>query len=218
MVVTDADPAPNRSGQPRRRYESPLRARRAEETRDSLVRVATELFTSRGWSGTGMREVAREAGVALETLYSHYASKRKLFEAVVDRAAVGDAEPVAVAQRSSFLAMGRGRRPDRIAAAAAVVAQINERTAPFARLLREAAASDAELAEILQETRARQFSDVRAGVALILKRTPTEEEARGVWAIVSPEVYLLLVVETGWSLERYEQWLSATLARVLPRA
>ena len=106
-------PAPSR-----RRYDSPLRAKRAEETRANLVSTATELFTTKGWAGTGMRDVARGAGVAVETLYSHYSSKRKLFDAVVDQAVVGDDAPVAVADRPEFLAIGRGTRAERIAAAA----------------------------------------------------------------------------------------------------
>jgi len=202
----------------RRRYASPLRAKQAAETKTTLLRAATELFTTKGWANTGMRDVARGAGVAVETLYSHYSSKRTLFDAVVDHAVVGDDEPVAVAERTEFLAMGRGRRPDRIAAAAAVTAGIHGRTAPFAKLIREAAATDGEIAELLRATRERQRQDVGAGVGLILGRPPTDAERDGAWAIVSPEVYLLLVQESGWSMEQYETWLSTTLASVLPRS
>ncbi|MGD9752285.1 MAG: TetR/AcrR family transcriptional regulator [Acidimicrobiia bacterium] len=200
-----------------RRYRSPLRERRAVETKAALVRAATESFIAHGWAATGMRDVARAAGVAVETLYSHYPSKRALLDAVVDHAAAGDDAPLAVAERSEFQAMGRGRRADRVAAAAAVVAAINARTAPFARLIREAAVGDQEIAGVLAATRERQRADVAAGVGLILGRPPTDAERDGVWALVSPEVFLLLVHETGWSVGAYEQWLAETLARVLPR-
>jgi len=202
----------------RRRYASPLRAKQAEETKATLLRAATELFTTKGWANTGMRDVARGAGVAVETLYSHYSSKRVLFDAVVDHAVVGDDEPVAVAERPEFLAMGRGRRSDRIAAAAAVTASIHDRTAPFAKLIREAATTDEQIAEVLRATRERQRRDVEAGMELILGRPPTPAERDGAWAILSPEVHLLLVQESGWSLEQYESWLSTTLASVLPRS
>lgn len=202
----------------RRRYDSPLRARQAEETKASLLRTATELFTTKGWANTGMREVARGAGVAVETLYSHYSSKRKLLDAVVDHAVVGDDEPVPVAKRPEFLAMGRGRRSERIAAAAAVAAGVHRRTGPFAKLIREAATNDEEIAEVLRSTRERQRQDIGAGLALILGRAPTDAERDGAWAILSPEVYLLLVQESGWSLDQYETWMSTTLASVLPRS
>lgn len=203
---------------PRRRYDSSLRASRAEETKATIVSAATALFTSKGWANTGMREVARDAGVAVETLYSHYSSKRKLLDAVVDQAVVGDDEPLAVAERPEFLAMGRGRRADRLAAAASLLASVHERTAPFAKLVREAATTDEEVAGLLGATRERQRKDVTAGLELIVERPPSEDERDGAWAIVSPEVYLLLVEESGWSLDRYRRWLSETLSRVLPRA
>jgi AcrR family transcriptional regulator len=210
--------SPARAASPPRRYASPLRARQAEETKAAILATATEMFTTKGWASTGMRDVAREAGVAVETLYSHYSSKRRLLDAVVDHAVVGDDEPVAVADRPEFLAMGRGRRADRIAAAVSIVAAIHDRTAAFAKLIREAATTDEEFAEVLRATRERQRSDVDAGLALILGRRPTADERDGAWAIVSPEIYLLLVQETGWSLDQYRRWMSETLARVLPRA
>jgi AcrR family transcriptional regulator len=203
---------------PRRRYASPLRAKRAEETKASLLSAATELFIAHGWASTGMRDVAREAGVAVETLYSHYSSKRKLLDAVVDHAVVGDDAPIAVAQRPEFVALGKGRRADRLAAAASLAAAIHGRTGPFAKLIREAAATDAEIAELLRATRERQREDVEAGLELVLGRRPSDDERDGAWAILSPEVYLLLVEESGWSLDQYERWMSETLARVLPRA
>jgi hypothetical protein len=140
-----------------------------------------------------------------------------LLDAVVDQAAAGDDAPVAVAERSEFRAMGRGRRADRIAAAAAFVAAVNARTAPFARLIRDAAVGDPEIAGVLRATRERQRADVATGVGLILGRPPTDAERDGVWALVSPEVFLLLVHETGWSVEDYERWLAGTLARILAR-
>lgn len=202
----------------RRRYDSPLREKRAAETRSAVLDAATALFTTKGWGNTGMRDVAAEAGVAVETLYSHFPSKKALLRAVGDHAVTGDDEPVALAARSEFRAMGKGRRAQRIEAAAALVADVNRRTIPFAKLLREAAPVDTEIAESLRETRERQRLDVAAGVALVIGRAPSDEERDGVWAIVSPEVYLLLVEESGWTLDRYRGWLSTALAGVLPRS
>lgn len=165
-----------------------------------------------------MRDVAQRAGVALETLYSHFSSKRALFDAVIDRAVVGDDARVAVADRAEFAALGRGRRVERIAAAAALLSDIHRRTAPFARLVREAATSEAEIAQVLAATRERQRQDVEAGLALILGRPPTARERDGVWALMSPEVYLLLIDGSGWSIDEYRTWVADTLSSVLPRS
>lgn len=203
--------------QVRRAYESPLRSKRAEETRATLISTATELFTTSGWTATGMREIARESGVAVETLYKHFPSKRKLLDAVIDQAAAGDAAPTPVADRPEFLSMGHGPRAERIAAAGAVVSAINDRTSRVATLIREAAATDVEIAEVLRETRERQRADVATALELILGRPPTPFERDGAWAIVSPELYLLLTGASGWSIDEYEHWVSVTLDALLPK-
>ena len=200
----------------RRQYRSPLRAQRAEETRTALIAAATRSFTERGWFGTGMREVAADAGVSTETLYSHFSSKRRLLDAVIDIAVVGDDRPLAVAERPEFAAMAQGSRSERISAAAQLIAVIHARTAAFAKVIREAASSDAQIAEVLRATRERQRRDVGAGIELILERQPTAAERDGVWAMVSPELYLLLVEESDWTPEQYEAWMAETLERVLP--
>jgi AcrR family transcriptional regulator len=183
-----------------------------------VVQAAQSLFAANGWAATGMREVAANADVALETVYSHFSSKRGLLRAVADAAVVGDDAPVPLAERPEFLAMGHGRRSARVGAAAQLLTTVHLRTAAVAKLLRQAASADDEIAEMLQSTRDRQRRDVATALELILGRPPTAAERDGVWAIVSPEVYFLLVEESGWTPEHYEAWVAATLERVIPRS
>jgi AcrR family transcriptional regulator len=178
--------------------------------------AAAELFTTRGWAATGMRDVAAAAGVAIETLYSYFPSKRALLQAVIDVAVVGDSRSLAVADRDEFAALGRGRRSERIAAAAALARAVNERTAGYATVLREAAPGDEQIADLLKATRARQRQDIEAGITLLIGRPPTEAETDEVWALLSPEVYLLLVNEAGWTPAAYQNWVATTLDRVVP--
>lgn len=202
----------------RRGYRSQLREQQAAQTRRAVVDAARELFVANGWAATGMREVAAAAGVAIETVYSHFSSKRGLLRAVVDVAAVGDDTPVALAERPEFMAMGRGRRPARVAAAAALLLAVHVRTAAVAKLLREAAPTDDEIAEMLQATRERQRLDVGTALELITGRVPTRSECDGVWAVASSEVFLLLVEESGWSPKEYEAWINDALDRLIPRS
>lgn len=201
-----------------RRYDSPIRARRAQETRDAVMAAAAELFTTNGWKATGMRDVAKAAGVATETVYSHFSSKRVLLQSVIDVAVGGDAQPVAVAQRDEFAALGQGERAERIAGAAALIRGINERTAAYSQVIREAAPGDLAIAEVLDATRARQRQDVEAGLALLIGRAPTAAETDETWALLSPELYLLLVHTTGWTPDAYEAWMATLLERTLPQA
>ncbi len=49
---------------------------------DRLMSIAAETFARHGFTGVGMRELSRECGVSLPTLYYYFGSKEKLFEAV----------------------------------------------------------------------------------------------------------------------------------------
>jgi AcrR family transcriptional regulator len=211
-----ADHAEDAEVAPRRRYRSPLRDQQAQQTRAALLAAATRLFTTRGWAATGMRDIAREAGVATETLYAHFSSKARLLQRVIDIAVVGDEAAVRLADRPEFAALGQGSRSERIAAAARLVTGVNVRTAGFAKVLRQAAPTDDAMAESLEATRERQRRDVAAGVELVIGRRPTAVERDGVWALLSPEVYLLLVEASGWSPEQYEAWVAEALGCVIP--
>lgn len=202
----------------RRSYRSRLREQQTADTRRAVIEAAQRLFIANGWAATGMREVAAAAGVALETVYSHFSSKRGLLRAVADIAVVGDDEPMPLAERPEFVAIGRGRRPARLRAAAELLAAVHTRTAAVAKLLREAAPGDSEIAELLQATRDRQRRDVATALELIIGRAPTPPERDGVWAVVSPEVYLLLVEESEWATEQYQTWITATLDGLIPRS
>lgn len=200
----------------RRRYRSELREHQADQTARAVIEAARDLFVANGWAGTGMREVASKAGVATETVYSRFSSKLGLLRAVIDVAAVGDDAPERLAQRPEFQAMGVGARSERVAAGARMLTQIQQRTAPIAKLLRDGARADDVIAEMLDATRERQRLDVTAAFELIVGRPPTAVERDGWWAIVSPEIYLLLVDGSGWTPEEYEAWIAVTSERVLP--
>src|SRR5690349_24448195 len=90
---------------PKRRYSSSLRARQAADTKAQVLSAAAELFEESGWSGTTVAAIAKRAGVAVETVYSGFGSKKHLLRAVLDFAVVGDAEPVPLVEREVFTAL-----------------------------------------------------------------------------------------------------------------
>jgi AcrR family transcriptional regulator len=184
-----------------------LREQRAAETRSAILGAARRLFMTKGWIGTGMRDVAAEAGVATETLYDHFSSKRVLLQAVVD-----------IAERPRFTALGRGDHAERVRAAARLLAGTYVDRATLAKVAREAAAGDTEIAGMLRAEREGQRQDVAGALTMIIGREPTAGERDGIWALTSPEVYLLLVEDSGWNPARYETWMAETLERVIPRS
>jgi hypothetical protein len=149
-------------------------------------------------------------------VYSHFSSKTGLLQQAIDIAVVGDDAAVAMAERPEFTAIGNGSRAHRIAMAAAVTADVHARTGRFARVLREAALTDESIAQLLRSTRERQRLDISAGAELLMDRPPTVLELDGLWATLSPEMYLLLVEDSGWTLEQYRAWVARMLEHQIP--
>jgi AcrR family transcriptional regulator len=198
-----------------RRYSSKRREQQAAETREAVLAAAAELFGERGWAATGMRDVARRAGVAVETVYANFRSKGDLLTAAVDVGVVGDDAPVALADRPEFAALAVGDRTQRVAAAARLIVGIQRRTAGVHHALREAAASDATLAARLRDDEERRRSSVEQGRALVAGRAVSARERDGLWAVLSMEVYRLLTEQAGWTDKQYEAWVADVVLRLV---
>jgi AcrR family transcriptional regulator len=61
------------------------KAEQADATRNTLVGVARQLFTERGFAATSTTEIADRAGVTRGALYHHFAAKEDLFRAVFEQ-------------------------------------------------------------------------------------------------------------------------------------
>jgi AcrR family transcriptional regulator len=57
----------------------------ARATREALIEAALELFTQKGYAGVGTEEIVARANVTRGALYHHFADKRDLFRAVVEK-------------------------------------------------------------------------------------------------------------------------------------
>ncbi|MGL5834402.1 MAG: TetR/AcrR family transcriptional regulator [Waterburya sp.] len=55
------------------------------DTKERILVIAERLFAERGFAGTTLRNVVREAGVNLAAVHYHFGSKEELFRAVVQR-------------------------------------------------------------------------------------------------------------------------------------
>jgi AcrR family transcriptional regulator len=53
--------------------------------RDRLLATATELFTTRGYAATSVREIVEGAGVTKPILYHHFGSKEGIFQALIQK-------------------------------------------------------------------------------------------------------------------------------------
>ena len=55
------------------------------DTREKILLESMRLFAVHGFEATSVRAIAKEVGVANSALYRHFASKREIFDAIVDR-------------------------------------------------------------------------------------------------------------------------------------
>jgi AcrR family transcriptional regulator len=71
-----------------RRYDSPVRRRRAAETRERILTSGAEVlhgFPTWNWAALTVRTVAERAGVTERTVYRYFATERELRDAVLAR-------------------------------------------------------------------------------------------------------------------------------------
>jgi AcrR family transcriptional regulator len=199
--------ATTNKGEPGSRYHSPLRAKQATQTRQAIVSAAIVLFSDRGWTATTLPMVAAEAGTSVDTIYATFRTKSALMIAAVDVAIVGDDEEDAMVDRPDFALFAKGKRVERIRTGVGFTVGIYERSVPMLKALQEAAASDdaarARLAQYDEDRR----NVIAAGLALILGRAAPDELVDAMWALASPEVFIMLTERRNWSIARTEEWL-----------
>ena len=204
----------------RRAYTSEKRRAQARQTRRSILAAAHELFVDSGYAGTSLQAVAEHAGVAVQTVYAVFGSKRELLRQLIESTITGDDEPGPIAERSEAQAVGA--EPDarrRAELDAALSRSIIERVAPIARVATEAAASDPELAEMFEAVKAVRRQEMTSAATVLAGpqglRVPPEEAAATLYVLYSPQVADMLMGDYRWPPERYERWLARMLLQTI---
>lgn len=209
---------------PRRAYRSTRRAEQAAQTRRDIVMAAGQLFRDRGYSAVTMPVIAQEAGVGVETIYRAFGSKAGLFKAVIDAAVAGGTSraEVPVEERPAIRAVIDEPDPPRqVERYASTQPGIHRRSGPLLRALSGAAATDPELRALWDEIESSRLMGQGRFVGMLAERRALRpglsvEDARdGLWTLCSLAVYDMLVGTRGWSAERYQAWLTESLAALL---
>ena len=198
----------------KRRYSSGRRDEQARETRLRIIRAARELFVTKGYGRTTLVEIAREAGVAVETVYAAFGNKATLLRQTWDVEFRGDEVDVPLFDRAQMQAILD--EPDlaaRIRKHAAFVTATNRRVGPLTAALEGAAASEPAAAEMLAMFGARRLDRATRyakAAAATGRLGVSQAECRDVlFATMDGRLWRSLVVERGWSDERYADWLGS---------
>ena len=198
----------------KRRYTSTRRDEQARETRLRIIRSARELFVTKGYGRTTLVEIAQEAAVAVETVYAAFGNKATLLRQTWDVDFRGDDEDVPLFDRAEMQAILDERDlATRIRGHAAFVTATNRRTGPLTAALEGAAASEPAAAEMLLEFGARRLDRATRyakAAAATGRLAVSQTECRDVlFAMMDGTLWRRLVIERGWSDERYADWLGS---------
>jgi AcrR family transcriptional regulator len=205
-----------------RRYHSPRRLEQAVATRRAVLDAARDLFVDKGYLATTVADVARQARVAVDTVYATVGRKPALLREVVETAISGTDRAVPAEQRD-YVARARAAPTLRgkIEAYVAGLVEIQPRLAPVYLALRDAATTDADSAALWSEISGRRAANMRR-FAADLRATgelrpdlSDDQVADIVWSMNGPEYWTLLVVDRGWQPDRFGALLVDTWIRLL---
>jgi AcrR family transcriptional regulator len=201
------------------------RQARTRLARAAVIEAARGLFLDRGYAATTIEAISDLSDVPVATVYRLFSSKLGILKGLLEKSVAGDDESVPLADRPYVQAILADPDPRKqLAGFAGITRGIMSRVEPVHRMLVSAAGSDPDAAALLA-AQARHRQQGQAQIARHLARAgalrPTLRERHAadiIHALMSPEVYRLLVCERGWQPERYEEWLRDTLIdQLIPR-
>jgi AcrR family transcriptional regulator len=190
------------------------RQRQAQATREAVAGAARRLFMEQGYIATTIEAISEAAEIPVPTIYSAFGNKpaileeaRRLWIAETDvenlhRRALATPE----VQKRLRLAAHWTRRQFELGYDLISIYQEAARADPrVAAIWRQVMLRrEAAVSELLESLRGRLRSGLKLRLALDLYVS---------WTL--PEVYRTLVLERGWSPNRYENWLAELLIREL---
>ena len=191
-----------------RPYNSPVRARQAEATRQAILAAARRLFAETGYQAATVDSIAALAEVAVPTVYATFRSKQGILTALVARA-VGDPGIRRIAAEAEA-AIDPERR---LRLAARVMRLALESEAELLQVLWQAGSGNPELLQAWRQMHANRRRRLAEVFAPILP-AGSDRFLDLAWAYSSPELFRLLGQERGWTAERFEDWLADELVKL----
>jgi AcrR family transcriptional regulator len=206
----------------KRTYDNSTRLEQSNETRQAIFDAARFELLERGYRASTVANIARRAGVHVDTVYALVGRKPVLLRELIEHAISGTNEPIP-AERRDYVAAIRAE-PDprgKLAIYARATREVQARLAPLLVALRDASTTEPEARAVWEEISERRATNMRElvkelkSVGGIRAGLSIAEAADTIWVTNSAEVYVLLTAERGWTPDRYERWLLDTWSRLL---
>lgn len=206
----------------RRHYDSASRSEAARTTRESILNAARAIFLEKGYAAATMPAIAMAAGTALDTVYAAVGKKPALFRLLLEMAISGSDRALPAEERDYVRAIRAETDAARkLRLYSAALGRIQPRLAPLIRVLQGAASLDSELDALWRAISQRRAANMRllakdlAATGRLRSGLAESKVADIIWSMNSPEFYLLLVGQRGWSPEEYERWLGDAWIQLL---
>lgn len=206
----------------RRQYDATGRRAKSEATRQRILDAALALLTEQGYGASTMAALAAAADVHVDTVYALVGRKPDIVRELIERALSGTDRPVPAEDRPYVEQIRAASDAEaKLAIYAGATREMLARLAPLFVALRDACGTDPAARQLWGH-----FSDRRARNMRVFVRDLADagglrpglgldEAADTVWATNSPELYVMLTQERGWTPQRYEAWLHTTWSRLL---
>jgi AcrR family transcriptional regulator len=209
---------------PRRTYDSSGRRLQAQRTRESIMEAARRLFLAEGYAATTVAAIAKASNVSVETVYKAFGGKPGLVRAIAERGLEGSGA-IPAERRSDAMRTGENDARTILENWGTFTTEVAPLSAPIYLLVRTAAASDAEMAVLLETFDRARLARMEHNARDLLERGllrqgVTLQQARDtLWVYSSPELYDLLVIRQGWPLESYGRFVAGgMIGALLPEA
>ena len=206
----------------RRSYDIAQRRLQSVASRQRIVDEARKLFLVHGYRTTTIADIASAAGVNPDTVYRLVGRKPMVLRELIEQALSGTDHAVAGADRSHVRAMATEPDPVvKLEIYAAAMRETHGRMAPLFIALRDASSTEPEAEQVWKEIGERRAVNMRKLVRDVRSAKPvryatsTAEAGDTVWALNSPELYVMLTVERGWTPRQYERWLARSLRQAV---
>ena len=197
------------------------RAVQAADTRAHIISVAGSLFLQHGYVVTTIEAIARESGVALQTIYNSVGNKAAMLSAVLDAAASGPDSPMSVLELMRKRTADAADLDSRVTVLADWFVDVHHRIGPVMDVIAQAAAVD-PVVEKLQKDRSLQRLERYAEAAAAARARggltsgmSDADAAAAIWSLGHPQGYRTLRSDAGWSVPAYRDWLRRSLSAML---
>ncbi|CAM5280142.1 TetR family transcriptional regulator [Streptomyces spiroverticillatus] len=193
--------------------ENPGRRLKAQQTRNRMLEAAMALFVEHGYGGTTIESIAGKAGVAVQTIYFSFGNKQRILKELIDVHIAGDENPVPTLERPQVIEALEAEDPrQQLRLQVHLTRVVLERVGPLLEVLRNAAATSGDGAELWEANKSQRLVVQRRFVES-LESKGALREGLGVdravdisYVLLGPELFHLLVTERGWSMDEWEQW------------